>query len=293
MKAIWNGAIGFGLVNIPVKIYSATETSKLDLDMLDKSDYSNIRFKRVNENTGKEVKWENIVKGYLMDDKYIVLDEEDYEAASPEKTKILSIDQFVKEEEVDSIYFETPYYLEPQKNGESAYRLLLKALEETQMVGVGTFVLRESEAIGLIRPYKNDILILNRLRFDQEIRDYSDLKIPAHKAPKPAELKMAINLIEQLSQDFDPAMYKDTYSDDLLKIIKQKAKGKSSKAKKALPAKEGKVIDLMAQLKASLNNSKSKSASYWLLKIIITNVSSMKPANPKEKQKKAKTNLFL
>ncbi|WP_419488694.1 Ku protein [Chryseobacterium bernardetii] len=261
MKAIWNGAIGFGLVNIPVKIYSATETSKLDLDMLDKSDFSNIRFKRVNENTGKEVKWENIVKGYLMDDKYIVLDEEDYEAASPEKTKILSIDQFVKEEEVDSVYFETPYYLEPQKNGENAYRLLLKALEKTGMVGIGTFVLRESEAIGMIRPYNNDILILNRLRFDQEIRDYSDLKIPAHKAPKPAELKMAVNLIEQLSQEFDPAIYKDTYSDDLLKIIKQKAKGKNIKTRKAPAAKEGKVIDLMAQLKASLNNSKSKSAS--------------------------------
>lgn len=261
MKAIWNGAIGFGLVNIPVKIYSATETSKLDLDMLDKSDFSNIRFKRINENTGKEVKWENIVKGYLMDDKYIVLDEEDYEAASPEKTKILSIDQFVKEEEVDSVYFETPYYLEPQKNGENAYRLLLKALEKTGMVGIGTFVLRESETIGMIRPYNNDILILNRLRFDQEIRDYSDLKIPAHKAPKPAELKMAVNLIEQLSQEFDPAMYKDTYSDDLLKIIKQKAKGKNIKTRKAPAAKEGKVIDLMAQLKASLNNSKSKSAS--------------------------------
>lgn len=261
MKAIWNGAIGFGLVNIPVKIYSATETSKLDLDMLDKSDYSNIRFKRVNENTGKEVKWENIVKGYLMDDKYIVLDEEDYEAASPEKTKILSIDQFVKEAEVDSVYFETPYYLEPQKNGENAYRLLLKALEETQMVGIGTFVLRDSEAIGMIRPYNDDILILNRLRFDQEIRSYSDLKIPAHKAPKPAELKMAINLIEQLSQNFDPTMYKDTYSEDLMKIIKQKAKGKGVKTRKAAPVKEGKVIDLMAQLKASLNNSKSKSAS--------------------------------
>ncbi|WP_185288534.1 Ku protein [Chryseobacterium lactis] len=261
MKAIWNGAIGFGLVNIPVKIYSATETSKLDLDMLDKSDFSNIRFKRVNENTGKEVKWENIVKGYLMDDKYIILDEEDYEAASPEKTKILSIDQFVKEAEVDSIYFETPYYLEPQKNGESAYRLLLKALEETQMVGVGTFVLRESETIGMIRPYNDDILVLNRLRFNQEIRHYSDLKIPAHKAPKPAELKMAINLIEQLSQNFDPAMYKDTYSEDLMKIIKKKAKGKVLKTTKAPPVKEGKVIDLMAQLKASLNTSKSKPAS--------------------------------
>src|ERR1700750_1593278 len=182
MKAIWNGAIGFGLVNIPVKIYSATETTKLDLDMLDKSDFSNIKFKRVNESTGKEVKWENIVKGYLMDDKYIVLDEEDYEAASPEKTKILSIDQFVKEAEVDSVYFENPYYLEPQKNGESAYRLLLKALQETEMAGIGTFVLRDSEAIGMIRPYK-DILVLNRLRFDQEIRDYKDLKIPASKAP--------------------------------------------------------------------------------------------------------------
>lgn len=261
MKAIWNGAIGFGLVNIPVKIYSATETTKLDLDMLDKSDFSNIRFKRVNENTGKEVKWENIVKGFLMDDKYIVLDEQDYAAASPEKTKILSIDQFVKESEVDSVYFETPYYLEPQKNGENAYSLLLKALEETQMVGIGTFVLRESETIGMIRPYNNDILVLNRLRFDQEIREYADLKIPAQKAPKPAELKMAVNLIKQLSQDFDPAQYKDTYSDALMKIIKQKAKGKNIKAKKAEPAKEGKVIDLMAQLKASLSNSKSKSAS--------------------------------
>ncbi|ROH96727.1 non-homologous end joining protein Ku [Chryseobacterium daecheongense] len=261
MKAIWNGAIGFGLVNIPVKIYSATETSKLDLDMLDKSDFSNIKFKRVNEKTGKEVKWENIVKAYLMEDRYIVLEDEDYEAASPEKTKILSIDQFVKEIEVDSIYFENPYFLEPQKNGENAYRLLLKALQETKMVGIGTFVLRESEAIGMIRPYNDEILLLNRLRFDQEIRDYSDLKIPAKKAPKPAELKMAVSLIEQLSQSFDPTMYKDTYSDELLKIIKQKAKGKGVKARKTEPAKGGKVIDLMAQLKASLQSSKSKTAS--------------------------------
>ncbi|MFL9834929.1 non-homologous end joining protein Ku [Chryseobacterium terrae] len=261
MKAIWNGAIGFGLVNIPVKIYSATETSKLDLDMLDKSDYSNIKFKRVNEKTGKEVKWANIVKGYLMDDKYVILEDEDYEAASPEKSKILSIDQFVKEVDVDSVYFENPYYLEPQKNGENAYRLLLNALAKTKMVGVGTFVLRDSEAIGLIRPYNDDVLVLNRLRFAQEIRDYKDLKIPAKKAPKPAELKMAVNLIEQLSQDFDPEMYKDTYSESLLKIIKKKAKGKSVKTKKAAPAKEGKVIDLMAQLKASLQSPKSKSAS--------------------------------
>ncbi|CEJ70792.1 putative DNA repair protein YkoV [Chryseobacterium oranimense G311] len=159
------------------------------------------------------------------------------------------------------MYFENPYFLEPQKNGENAYRLLLNALLETGMAGIGTFVLRDSEAIGMIRPYNDEILVLNRLRFDQEIRDYKDLKIPAQKAPKPAELKMAVSLIKQLSQEFDPAMYEDTYSDELMKIIKQKAKGKNIKAKKAEPAKEGKVIDLMAQLKASLQNSKSKSAS--------------------------------
>ena len=128
MRAIWNGAIGFGLVNIPIKLYSATDSSTLDLDMLDSKDFSNIKFKRVNEKTGKEVVWEDIVKGYKLEDKYIVLDKEDFDAASPEKSKVLSILQFVKESEIDPAYFETPYFLEPQKNGEAAYKLLLKSL---------------------------------------------------------------------------------------------------------------------------------------------------------------------
>lgn len=140
MKSIWNGAIGFGLVNIPVKMYSATESSTLDLDMLDKSDLSNIRFKRVNEKTGKEVEWDNIVKGYKLNDRYIVLDEQDFEAASPEKSKVFSIQQFVDEDEIESVYFEAPYFLEPQKNGENAYSLLLQALKKTRKVGVGTFI---------------------------------------------------------------------------------------------------------------------------------------------------------
>lgn len=261
MKAIWNGAIGFGLVNIPIKIYSAVETSKLDLDMLDKSDFSNIKFKRVNEKTGKEVKWENIVKGFLKDDTYIVLEDEDYEAAMPEKTKLLSIDRFVKEEEIDSVYFENPYFLEPQKNGENAYKLLLNALDDTGMAGIGTFVLRDREVLGMIRPYNNEIMIFNRLRFHEEIRDYSDLKLPPKKAPKPAELKMAKALIQQLSEKFDPAAYKDTYSSALMKIINKKAKGKTVKVKKSAAPKKGKVVDLMAQLKASLQGTKSKKAS--------------------------------
>lgn len=258
MRAIWNGAIGFGLVNIPIKIYSAVQTSKLDLDMLDKSDLSNIRFKRINEKTGKEVKWENIVKGFLKNDQYIVLEDEDFEAALPEKTKVLSIDQFVKEIGIDSVYFENPYYIEPQKNGENAYKLLLHALKKTKMAGVGTFVMRDQEVLGIIRPYNDEILVFNRLRFAQEIRDYGDLKLPSGTAPKPTELKMAVSLIKQLSQEFDPTLYKNTYSSALKKIINQKAKGKVRKTKKSEEPKRGKVIDLMAQLKASLQTTKTK-----------------------------------
>ena len=261
MKAIWNGAIGFGLVNIPIKMYSATDDSNLDLDILDSHDLSNIKFKRVNEKTGDEVKYSDIVKGYMIDDRYVVLTKEDFEAASPEKNKIFSIEQFVKEEEIDSVYFEKPYFLEPQKNGENPYRLLIKALQKTKMVGVGTFVMRDKEALALVRPYNDNVLVMNKLRFPQEIRDVTELKVPAKKEPKPAELKMAISLIEQLSDQFKPEEFKDTYAEKLIKIIKQKSKGKTIK-KAVVQEDDGKVVDLMAQLKASLESSKkTKKAS--------------------------------
>ncbi|TDX86721.1 Ku protein [Epilithonimonas xixisoli] len=257
MRAIWNGAIGFGLVNIPIKLYSATDSSTLDLDMLDSKDLSNIKFKRVNEKSGKEVVWENIVKGYKLEDKYIVLDKEDFAAASPEKSKVLSIAQFVKQDEIDSALFETPYFLEPQKNGEAAYKLLLKSLMKTKMVGIGSFILREREILCLIRPYDDKILIVNRMRYPEEMRSYEDLKIPTGKAPKPDELKMAESLIKSLATTFDPLKYKDTYNADLLKIIKQKAKGKKVKLVEEKEPK-GKTTDLMAMLKASLEGKKKK-----------------------------------
>lgn len=262
MKAIWNGAIGFGLVNIPVKMYSAVQDSNLDLDMLDKKDHSNIKFKRVNEKTGAEVKWGNIVKAFMLDGNYVILEDEDYAAASPEKTKVFSIEQFVKEEEIDSVLFEVPYFLEPQKNAENVYNLLVKSLLKTKMAGIGTFIMRDKEIFGMIRVYDEKILIVNRLRFAQEIRDYSELKIPTSKTPKPAELKMAISLIEQTSEKFDPTAFKDNYSSDLMKIIKKKAKGKKTVKPIEIKEDSGKVIDLMAQLKASLEHSKtSKKAS--------------------------------
>lgn len=257
MRAIWNGAIGFGLVNIPIKLYSATGESNLDLDMLDKDDLSNINFKRVNSTTGKEVKYADIVKGYKLEDRYIVLTPEDFDQVNPEKTKLLNIKQFVDINEIDSVYFESSYFLEPQKNGEEAYKLLLKALLKTKMAGIGTFILREKEILCLIRPYEDKILIVNRMRYPEELRSFEDLKIPTAKNPKEEELEMAESLIKQRATKFDPKKFKNTYNEDLLKIIEAKAKGKTKKVETKEEVSV-KATDLMAQLKASLESGKTK-----------------------------------
>ena len=257
MKAIWTGSIGFGLVNIPVKMFSAIEQSDIDLDMLDKKDQSNIKFKRVNEHTGKEVAWENIVKGYKIDDRYVILTDEDFEKASPEKTKIIEIMEFVNEKEVDSIYYETPYYIMPEKNGAKAYTLLRDALNKTNKVGLGSFVLRSKESLCLIKA-TSKMLIVNKIRFAEEIRNTDDLAIPT-SASKPAEVKMAIELINQLTAAFDITKYKDTYSAALMKLIKSKAKGKKI-VTPHLKVVHSTAKDLMSQLKASLNNKKHKTS---------------------------------
>lgn len=249
MRAIWTGAIGFGLVNIPIKIYSAVQGSELDLDMLDKKDHSNIRFQRVNEKTGKQVAWENIVRGYNLDGHYVVLTDEDFQKVRPEKNKIINITEFVDETEIDTMYYENPYYLAPDKSGVKAYNLLREALEETGKVGLGTYVLRNKESIGLIKPHEN-VLVLNKIRFAEEIRDTSELDVKTSKS-NPAELKMAIALINQLTGEFDITQYKDTYSTELLKLIKLKAKGKKIETP-TLRVVHSRSKDLMEQLKASL-----------------------------------------
>jgi DNA end-binding protein Ku len=257
MKSIWTGAIGFGLVNIPIKLYSAVQGSELDLDMLDKKDHANIKFKRVNEHTGKEVAWENIVKGYKLDDRYIVLTDEDFEKASPEQSKIIEIKEFVAETEIDGIYYETPYYLEPDKSGSKAYALLRDALHKTGKVGFGSFVMRNKEGLCLIKPMEH-ILVLIRIRWAQEIRPVSELKIPAGES-KPAEMKMAMELIKQLSGPFDIARYKDTYTDALMKLIKAKAKGGKPAKTQMRVVHSTKSADLLSQLKASLQGKKKAS----------------------------------
>jgi DNA end-binding protein Ku len=254
MKAIWTGAIGFGLVNIPVKLYSATQHSELDLDMLDKKDLSNIHFKRVNENTGKEVPWENIVKGYKYKSEYVILEDEDFKEASPKKSSIIEITDFVKEEEIDSVYFENPYYLAPEKSGGKAYVLLHDALEKSKKAGIGSFVLRNKEHLCVLKP-TGGVIVLNTLRYAEEIRDASELTIPKAGKPKPTELKMAMTLIDQLTGPFNLRKFKDTYSAELLKLIHAKAKGKQPKAHPALKVTHRKTEDLMAQLKASLKKA--------------------------------------
>jgi DNA end-binding protein Ku len=239
------------------KLFSATQQSDLDLDMLDKKDHSNIRFKRVNEKTGKEVPWANIVRAYNYEGNYVVLDDEDFKKASPEKTKMIEIAEFVEEKEIDSIYYETPYYLEPAKGGEKAYILLRDALKKTGKTGLSTFVLRTKESLGLIKP-AGKILMLQKIRYAEEIRATEDLSIP-DSAPKPAEIKMAITLIDQLSGKFDISKFKDTYSSELMKLIEAKAKGKK------LPSPTMKVVhstskDLMEQLKASLETKRKKAS---------------------------------
>jgi DNA end-binding protein Ku len=258
MRAIWTGSISFGLINIPIKIYSAIDGSSLDLDMLDSKDHSNIRYKKINEKTGKEVQQADIVKGYKIEDEYIVLEDEDFEAADAEKTKTIDILSFAESKEIDSIYYEQPYYLEPDKSGNKAYALLRDSLEASGKVGVTSFVMRNREALAILKPYGN-VIVLNRIRFEQEIRDTSELKLPAVSKKKTKEMDMADKLIDQLSEKFDIKEYKDTYSAKLLKIIQAKAKGKKP------PKTKMKVVhrqsdDLMEMLKASLSEKKNKSA---------------------------------
>lgn len=255
-RPIWSGSISFGLVNIPVKIYSAIQDSSLDLDMLDKRDHSNIRFKRVNENTGREVNYADIVKGYKYKDDYVILEKEDFEDADAEKTKTIDIINFVMEKEIDSIYYEQPYYLEPDKTGVKAYGILRDALAASGKVGVTSFVMRNREALAIVKPYDN-VIVLNRIRFEEEIRDHKAIKAPPVSKAKTRETTMALKLIEQLTEKFDISAYKDTYTDKLLKIIKEKASGKRKTVRK-LKVVHTKTTDLMEALEASLEGNKKR-----------------------------------
>jgi DNA end-binding protein Ku len=251
MRAIWKGSISFGLVNIPVKLYSAVESSTLNLDMVDPNDMARVRYKRVNENTGKEIEYGQIAKAYKFNGEYVLLEDEDFEAASPEKTKIIEVNHFIDEKEIDTIYFEKSYYVEPEKQGEKAYALLREALRKSGKVGVAQFVLRTTENLTVIKP-KDDVLVLSKIRFAEEVRTTEELKLPAKTVVKPEELKMAITLINQYTKTFEIEKYKNEYVHALMKVIEARASGKKSKVRRLKPKEDAHTQNLMDMLKASL-----------------------------------------
>ena len=254
MRSIWTGSIGFGLVSIPIKLFSAVQETRLDLDMLDSCDHAHIKFQRVNENTKKEVPYDKIVKGYKYDDDYVIIEDADFEAAAPEKSKVIEIESFVDVASVNPMYYETSYYTEPATKKNKAYALLLEALKKSGKAGLARFVLRSTESLCIVHPVEKDIVV-TRIRFQQQIRDQGELKLDDDIKVSDKELKMGLALIDQYAEPLDLSKYKDEYHTELMNIIEQKAKGKRPTIKKLKP-KAAKSDDLYDQLMSSLNVKK-------------------------------------
>ncbi|GGH17286.1 non-homologous end joining protein Ku [Mucilaginibacter phyllosphaerae] len=255
MRSIWKGSLGFGLVSIPVKLYSAVQSSSIDLDMLDARDHERIRYQRVNEKTHKEVPYDKIVKGYkINDDDYVIVEEADFEAAAPEKSKVIEIESFVDIGDVNPMFYETSYYTEPDTKNNKAYALLVQALKKSGKAGLARFVLRSTESLCIVHPVEH-VLVITRIRFGQEIRGTEDLDVGDSVNVSKKELDVGLALINQYAEDFDVSKFKDEYNDELLKIIKAKAKGKRPTIKKLKPRKSG-SDDLYEQLMESLKSKK-------------------------------------
>lgn len=254
MRSIWTGSIGFGLVSIPIKLFSAVQETRLDLDMLDSRDHAHIKFQRVNENTKKEVTYDKIVKGYKYDDDYVIIEDADFEAAAPEKSKVIEIESFVDVASVNPMYYETSYYTEPATKKNKAYALLLEALKKSGKAGLARFVLRSTESLCIVHPVEKAIVV-TRIRFAQQIREQDELNLDEDIKVSDKELKMGLALIDQYAEPLDLDKYKDEYHIELMNIIEQKAKGKRPTIKKLKP-KAAKSDDLYDQLMNSLTAKK-------------------------------------
>lgn len=264
MRSIWKGSISFGLVTIPIAVFPATSSrEKISFNMLRKSDRSPIRFKRVAETDGKEVPWDQIVKGYQYEKgKYVIFEEKDFDAVELESTNTISIQDFVDADQIDPIYFHTPYYLEPQKGGNAAYSLLRDVLAETGKVGIAKVAMRNREHLAAVKAY-GQLLVMELMHFAQEISSADELKVTAEKPVGNREKEMAKALLSQMTTDWDPAKYKDEYADAVMKLIEQKMKagGKETAGHKTPSQRATNVIDLAQVLQESLQaTGKSRSA---------------------------------
>lgn len=264
MASVWTGAIVFGLVNIPVRVETAVRSHDLSFRLLHqrgKDDLCQVKYERVCKNDGKEVPWNEIVKGYEYEkERFVVLDDSDFEKAALATSKTFEIQDFAAFEDIDPRFFEKPYYLVPQKGGERAYALLREAMRERGSVGVGTITLRKKQYLAAIKTVE-EAIVLDLMRFADEIVPESDFNFPAAEGFRPQELQMAQQLIDNLTQPFEPEKYRDEYRENLMKIIQAKMKGKKVQLKEAdEPEMEG-VIDLMERLQKSLDQGRSEGKS--------------------------------
>ena len=254
-RAIWSGSISFGLLNVPVKLYSAVSKQTVRFKELTK-DGSRVRHKRVSEDSGKEISYDDIVKGYeFAPDQYVTLTRDELSELDPKKTRAIEIQDFVDLDEIDPIYFEHPYYLGPDKGAEKAYALLVAAMDDARKVAIARFVLRNKEHLAAIRPM-GDVLTMATMRFADEVTDPKDLmnELFEEKPGKPEkrELEMARQLIDSLANEFEPTKYRDEYREELLELLEQKASGKEIVSTPTEEPEPTKAPDLKAALEESL-----------------------------------------
>src|SRR5215203_765111 len=286
-RAIWSGTISFGLLNVPVRLYSAVARRSIALREIRESDSARIKHRRVAEGTDEEVPYENIVKAYeLSPGQYVPLSKDEMAALAPEKTRAIDVQDFVDIEEIDPMYFDSPYYLGPADGAEKAYSLLAKAMESSGKAAIARFVFRNKEHLAAIRA-SDGVLTLTTMRFHDEVVPASELDdLVPDKKPKVAkrEQEMAEQLIDSLSTEFEPNSYRDEYREQLLALIEQKAEGKEIVAPETEAPKATKAPDLMAALEQSIAAVKGDGAGE-----VKANGNGKKAAKPKEPAKKSKS----
>ena len=252
-RAMWKGSLAFGLVNIPVELFTATRDHRPKFRLLHAKDEEPVRYERVCQKEGKPVAWEDLVKGYeYAKGQFVVLTKDDFKTAALEKTKTIDILDFVDPKEVDERYFETPYYLQPGKGSERAYVLLREAIRASGRIGIAKMILRDAQHLAAVEAI-GDALVLTMMRFSDELIDLKEFTFPHKVDVRPAELKMAQQLIDNLVSEWKPDKYTDEYKENLLRLINAKVKGRKPKPidEERIP-KQAEVVDLMTRLRASL-----------------------------------------
>jgi DNA end-binding protein Ku len=259
-RSMWKGSIAFGLVNIPIELYSATRDHRPKFRLLHAKDEEPVRYERVCQKEGKPVAWDDLVKGYeYAKNQFVVLTKDDFKTAALEKTKTIDILDFVDPAEIDERYFETPYYLTPGKGADRAYALLREAIRESGRIGIAKIILRDAQHLAAVEAI-GDALVLTMMRFSDELADLDEFRFPKKGDIRAAELNMARQLIASLESSWDPEKYTDEYKTNLMRVIDAKLKGRAPKlvAEDHGP-KQAEVVDLMARLRASLEGKRAAS----------------------------------